>query len=395
MARRRKAEALEENETTSLADSFADNRKRLAGLAKVTGDAGDWRPAVEVLREVEAVPTCFSQVDAITKVGGWPISRVGVVFGPSGDGKTAFLIGLGASFLARGHFFGLLDAEHTTPPSWLRKLVGDEMLTHPGFAALAPSTYEKNVEQVRKFCERVKRARIDGDVPPDTTALIGIDSIRKLVPENLFKNLAREVAEGGKKLGKRMGVDGMNGRAAQYKAALNAAWMDELVPLLADTRCAVVIIAREDLDPEDLYVDRPKIGGGRALFYDSSLVVRVSKHDLIEELNGEKTLIGERHIATIYKTKIAGRDERKPMAAFHTSNGRIVPEGFWPARDVLELAEECGVVERRGSFYMFGKKRLGQGALGTLKRLFDEPTLFAELEAATRATLRPTASPPA
>lgn len=383
MSRQRKATA------EPMVAGFGDNRKRLAGLAKVVNGLGPWRPAPEVMREVEAVPTVFPQIDAVTQVGGWPISRVGVIFGPSAEGKTELLLGLGRSFLQRDHFFAFLDLELTTPPSWAAKLLGP-YVTHPGFVSLPPGgTYEKNAAAVRTFCERVEQARKSGEVEPDTTALIGVDSIRKLMPADILQRLARDVGDGAaKQRGKRQGIDGIGGRAAQIKAALNAAWMDELVPLLAQTRCALVMIAREDVDADDLYVDRPKIGGGRALFYDSSLVVRVTKHDLIEEIGGEKTTVGERHIATIYKSKIAGRQEKRPMAAFHTSNGRVVPEGFWPERDVLELAEECGVVELRGSHYIFGKKRLGQGKAGTLKRLHDDPVLYAELELATRATLK-------
>ena len=76
-------------------------------------------------------------------------------------------------------------------------------------------------------------------LPLTTSALIAIDSIRKLVPKKLFDELAKaEKADSGDKpkgrfAKKPKGVDGYGGRAAQLKAALNAAWMDELVPLPA------------------------------------------------------------------------------------------------------------------------------------------------------------------
>jgi hypothetical protein len=155
----------------------------------------------------------------------------------------------------------------------------------------------------------------------------------------------------------------------------------------------VVLVSREDLDADDHYADRPRIGGGRAVVYDSSLSVRVTKHDLVEEVGGEKVTVGERHIVAIYKSKVAGRLEKRPMAAFHTSNGRLAPEGFWAERDTLELAEECGVVERRGSHYSFGRKRIGQGVAGVLRRLREDPETFAELARATRDAIRPVASP--
>lgn len=371
-----------------LAAAMGSNRRRLDAMAKVSRRMGEWRPALEVLREVESVPTRFLQLDVATGVGGWPISRVGLIFGPSAEGKTELLIGLGGSFLARDHFFGFVDAEKTTPPSWVAKMIGD-YTRHPGFVSLPTSSYERTVAGVRQFCETIAEAREKRDVPHDTTGIVGVDSIRKLVPEDLMKRLARDfAADGGKARGKRQGVDGFGGRAAQLKAALNAAWMDELVPLLHDTRCAMVMIAREDIDPDDLYADRPKIGGGRALYYDSSMAIRVTANPIVEPVGDDKVVVGEQHVATIYKSKVAGRPEKRPAGAFSTSNGRLVPEGFWPERDVLEVAEECGVVDARGSWYSFGGRRIGNGRPGVTKRLRDEPSLMAEIEAAVRTATR-------
>lgn len=384
MTRRRRAAA------APIAEAHDQTRRRIDGIARVASSMGAWRPAPEVLREIEAVPTRFLQLDLTTQVGGWPISRVGVIFGPSAEGKTELLLGLGASFLARGHLFGFTDLEHTTPPSWVAKLMrGIEQ--HPGFVALPPGlTYEQTAVEVRRFCERIAEARESGEVPPDTTGLVGVDSLSKLMPADILRRISQEAAEEGSRArGRRQGVDGIGGRAGMIKAALNSAWFDELVPLLARTRCAVALISREDLDEDDVYADNPRIKGGRAVRYESSLLARVTKHDLLEEIGGSKELVGERHIVTIHKSKVAGRMVRRPMAAFHTSNGRAAPEGFWPERDVLEAAEECGVIELRGSHYGFGKRRLGQGRAGTLLRLGQDQPLLAEIEAAVRASARP------
>lgn len=389
MSRARKHPAAEP--ASPVAEQQAGTRRQLAGIAKVAAGMGAWRPAPEVMREVEAVPTCFPQLDAVTRVGGWPISRVNVIFGPSAEGKTELLIGLGRSFLERGHFFAFLDLEHTTPPSWAGKLMG-EVASHPGFVALPPGgAFEDQAVEVRKLCRAVKAGRDRGDLAPDTTALIGVDSIRKLMPRDLMKRLSQEVSEdGGRARGKRQGVDGYGGRAAQIRAALIASWLDELVPLLAETRCGVTLISRETVDDGDEYVDHPTIGGGRAVFYDTGGVcARVTKHDLAEKRGDERVVLGEQHVVAIYKSKVAGRLEKRPYAAFYTSNGRDAPEGFWPERDVLELAEELGVVELRGSHYSFGRKRLGNGKAGTLRRLAEDREVYAELDRATRAASRP------
>ncbi len=92
-------------------EAEADTRKAFDGLAKVAGTLKDWKPAGEVLTKVRAVPTIFPQFDRATRCGGYPIERVTVVHGPSGEGKTIFAHGLGLSFLKRGHFYAPIDAE--------------------------------------------------------------------------------------------------------------------------------------------------------------------------------------------------------------------------------------------------------------------------------------------
>src|SRR5690606_8630504 len=89
---------------------------RSKAMAAVANDLKEFRPAAEVLRHIESVPTIFPQYDAAVRVGGHPISRFTLIHGPSNEGKTVFTQGLGRSFLERGHFFALADAERTTPP---------------------------------------------------------------------------------------------------------------------------------------------------------------------------------------------------------------------------------------------------------------------------------------
>lgn len=360
-------------------DRFGLNRDQLGAYASVAGKLKDWRPATEVLTKVQAVPTIMPQYDVATRVMGHPISRFVRLHGPSSEGKTTFSIGLMLSFLRAGHFAGFADAERTTPPEWLAELMG-EYLHHPAFNALPVTSYEHTVDAVRAYCETIAESRAKGEIPEETTGLIVIDSIRKLMPKKLLSELL-------KKGTKDKGVDGFGGRAAQVKAALNAAWVDELVPLLADTRMAMVVIARETEDPDaDLWspVDY-KVGGGKALYYDSSLDLRVLRSYLTDK-EDRKIIYGERHRIEVHKTKVGRKEQRIPVANFHTINGiepGTVP-GFDRARDVLELAVEHEVVRLSGSSYTYDGKRLGQGELKALAGLRADSDLLSAIELAAR-----------
>lgn len=370
-----------------MAQEAAENRERLLALGEVAQEFKDWRPQAEVLRAVEAVPTDFVQYDHVTGVLGHPIGRFSLTHGPSNEGKTAFALGLGRSFLRHGHFFGMADAERTTPQPWVREMVG-EFADHPAFVALPVRTYEQTRKGVRDYCEKVATAREKGRIPPDTTGLVVVDSIRKLVPEKLWKNLAKSLETNDPKKDK--GIDGFGGRAGQLKAALNAAWVDELIPLLADTRMAMVVIARETRDEDaasSLFSSRDwKVGGGSALFYEASLDIRVSRSWIVEGEGKGKRTVGERMCLEIWKTKVAGKSEKVPRAYFHTSNGVTIPAGFDPARDLLELGKELGVIEVRGSSYRVGGETLGRGEAVALERLRD-PAWMRNVEAEVRRAM--------
>jgi len=366
--------------------------ERLSALGERFAAAG-WRPAREVLVPVRAVPTVFPSVDLATRVGGWPTDRIALVHGPSNHGKSEFCHGLGLSFLRSGHAYGYIDAEFTTPSTWLQQLMRD-FSQNPGFVALRPSTYEQTVEMVERFCTTVGEAKQQGKVDATTTALVVVDSLRKLVPKRLLETMLKEEADadeakgaGGRKK-KAGGVDGMSGRAAMYKAALNAAWMDRLVPLLAQTGCGMILVGREYEDPDAGLFSKQdwKVGGGRSPYYDSSLVVRIERDGWVRESAEANALIyGERHRVTIHKTKVGPKEERTPEAFFHTSNGVVGPVGFDHARDLLEVARERGIVTAAGASLALGKRTLGRGAHAAVARLYSEPDLMAEITTAVRA----------
>lgn len=248
--------------------------------------------------------------------------------------------GLGLSFLQAGSFYQLIDAEFTTDMTWLRSLMGP-YANHPGFVAMRPTTYEATVEAVRNGLNVLQEARAKGDLPPDTSSLIVVDSLKKLVPDRIVAKIAEEKG----------GIDGMAGMAAMYKAALNAAWLDELVPLLYHTRATLVLIGRESekVDAQK-YEAKWKLSGGKAIFFDSSLVMRVTRADWVTEGSKEnRRVLGERHEIDIVKTKVGGKDDKSVAAYFHSSNGVECPEGFDRARDVVELAVEHGLFKKSGS----------------------------------------------
>ena len=357
--------------------------------AKVAKRFGKWRPACEELTLVRSVPTRFVQFDRATRVRGFPIERISTVHGPSNQGKSLFSIGLIDSFLALDHGASLVDAEYTTPFDWIEKLIGGRS-KHPAFVAQRPENYEQTVNAVREYCKVIDEARSEGTLPEDTSGLVVVDSIRKLIPKNLMDDVLKVAKESGKS-----GVEMLTGRAGQIKAQMNQAWLDELVPLLGRTHTAVLLIARE-FDKEGASADDRKfdnawaVAGGRGLIFDASLVMRVTRSAYVYEgSSDDRVVIGERHKVRIWKTKVEGKEGKYTDAFFHTSNGVFQPYGFDRARDVLELAVHYGIVEQKGAWFSYDGKRLGQGENKVVRTLNEAVDTLAEIEAAVRARFAP------
>jgi len=55
-------------------------------------------------------------------------------------------------------------------------------------------------------------------------------------------------------------------------------------------------------------------------------------------------------------------------------------EGISRVGDVLDIAVEAGIVEKRGSFYSYGETRLGQGRENVKQFLRENPDLGLEIE---------------
>lgn len=378
-----------------------------ADLDAVAKAFSGFRPASTVLTAVRAVPTCMVGFDHGTRVGGLPTERITLIHGPSGEGKTYFTLGLVRSFLALSFPALFIDAERTTPEGFVRLALGPHAGS-PYFFAERPTTYEDTRVKVRNFCNRVKELRAKGVIAKDAVGLIIVDSIRKLVPAEQWKRIL-ELEKNAK------ADEKARDRTQQIKAMMNAAWCDELIPLLEQTGCTMGIIAREaddpDAPPPRAMPGRPpppkkkKTLGGSALYYDASLDCEITRAAYVSKpgKEGERPVIyGEKHRITIKKSKVAGKDDRTTICFFHTSNGLLSPEGFDRARDVLELARTFGIVgsakpkkkgkdapEKKGkSTWLAWNGNRWQGEHAAVKALSSKPEVLDTLEALVRAKIR-------
>lgn len=328
-----------------------------------------WNKPVEVLDRVTVVRTIFHGFNRATKVGGLPTKRITTLSGPTHGGKTVFEIGLLKSFTDGGHAAGLIDAEYATQRELPETFFGCPLEDVPNLVAKRPESYEETVDSVEAFLNHVIKLR--KEVKPDLASIMVIDSITRLVPK---KELARLMKEGGEALDKGLG---------RYRAAMNEAWLANLLSKIHKANCALVLIAQERDAPDDTWengeVQETQIKGGKALRFDASLVGRIMKSSANRE-GKEGAIMGYAHKLRIWKLRTGSMEGRYTDCTFNISNGNVkgIPAGFDTARDALQVGQDMGLVTLAGSYYCWRKQRWN-GEKRALLDLYKQPELLRAL----------------
>jgi recombination protein RecA len=121
--------------------------------------------------------------------------------------------------------------------------------------------------------------------------------------------------------------------------------------------------------------------GGMALKFYASVRIDLRR---IESIKVGQEVVGNRVRARVVKNKVA--------APFRVAEFEILfNEGISKVGGILDLAVENGLVDKKGSFYLHGESRLGQGRENAKQYLRENPSLAAELEKGVRAAFAATA----
>lgn len=341
-------------------------------LNKTAFSIDGFTPARDVFTPIRSVKTRFISFNAATRINGFPLQRVTMVHGPSNEGKTTYVLGVAASFIDAGNPVMYGDAERTLDDKFPSLIMGSETAKSDLFFGIKPASYEEAMDSARKWLNGVSAARAKGQLPADGGALMIVDSLRKLTPAGLAAKVAAGVTKNG--------VDGVGGRAGQVRAAYTAAWLDELVPLLDQHNASIIMIVRESEDPDadandKKYGNDYKVTGGKAVFFDSSLVIRIERAGWIgPKQEGQAQIVyGERHVGTIRKTKLGGKDGKTSKFYFCTSNGLVSPPGLDPCRDAFDVALKAGLVAKNSSWLSEPEIGKAQGEYAFLELLRESP----------------------
>jgi recombination protein RecA len=185
--------------------------------------------------------------------------------------------------------------------------------------------------------------------------LVVIDSVAALVP--------RSEIEGD------MGDAQMGAMARLMSQALR-----KLSGAINQTKTSVIFTNQLRMKIGVMFGNPETTTGGNALKFYASVRLDVRR---IQSIKVGADVVGNRTRVRVVKNKVA--------PPFRNAEFDIMfNEGISKAGDLIDLATQLGIVEKRGAFYSYGETRVGQGRENAKEFLRQNPAMADEIEAIIR-----------
>ncbi len=327
-------------------DVSPDQQARLAALDKALGDLSKRYGEGAVVRlgeaqhmMVDAIPTGSLSLDLALGIGGIPRGRITEIYGPESSGKTTICQHIIAEAQRLGGTAAFIDMEHALDPVYAARCGVDI----ENLLISQPDTGEQALEITEAL---VRSGAVD---------VIVVDSVAALVP--------RAEIEGD------MGDAPMGMQARLMSQALR-----KLSGAIKQTNTAVIFTNQLRQKIGVVFGNPETTTGGMALKFYASVRMDVRR---IQSIKVGSEIIGNRTRVRVVKNKVA--------PPFRTAEFDIMyNQGISKEGDVLDLAAELDIIQKRGSFYSYGDLRMAQGRENTKTFLVENSDLMAEIEAQIR-----------
>ena len=314
--------------------------KALGDLTKRYGEGTVMRLGEATHLQVEVIPTGSLSLDIALGVGGIPRGRITEIFGPESSGKTTICQHIIAEEQKIGGTCAFVDMEHALDPSYAGRCgvdVESLLISQPDMG-----------EQALEITETLVRS--------GAVDIVVIDSVAALVP--------RAEIEGD------MGDSPMGMQARLMSQALR-----KLSGAIKQTNTAVVFTNQLRQKIGVMFGNPETTTGGMALKFYCSVRLDVRR---IQSIKLGSEIIGNRTRVRVVKNKVA-----PPL---RTAEFDIMyNEGISKAGDLIDLATEHEIIEKRGSYYSLGDTRLGQGRENAKEFLRENPQMAYEIEQTVRS----------
>ncbi|MEO0887233.1 MAG: recombinase RecA [Cyanobacteria bacterium J06648_10] len=325
--------ASNDNSPIALAKQQALGRV-LNNIEKHFGSGSIMRLGETTQLKVETIPSGALPLD-IALGGGFPKGRVIEIYGPESAGKTTLALHAIASVQSQGGTAAFIDAEHALDPVYA-KAIGintDELLI------AQPDCGETALEITDQL---VRSSAVD---------IIVIDSVAALVP--------RAEIEGD------MGDAHMGLQARLMSQALR-----KITGSLSKSGCTIIFLNQLRQKIGVVYGSPEVTTGGNALKFYASVRLDIRR---VQTLKAGNENFGIRVKVKTVKNKVAPPFR---LAEFDILFG----QGISTMGCIVDLAEQSGIIQRRGSWYSYQGENFAQGRDNAVRYLTETPSLAQMVE---------------
>jgi recombination protein RecA len=326
----------------------ASNKKRavdtaVAQIEKNHGKGSIMTLGSQEILDVPVVSTGCIQLDMALGVGGLPKGRIVEVYGPESSGKTTLALHAVAEAQKTGGVAAFIDAEHAFDALYARRLgvdIDNLLVSQPDTG-----------EQALDICETLVRS--------GAVDIIVIDSVAALVPQAEING--------------EMGDSHMGLQARLMSQALR-----KLTGIISRSHCCLIFINQLRMKIGVMFGNPETTTGGNALKFYASVRLDIRKVASIKE--GEE-VVGNRTRVKVVKNKLAAPFKQCEFDILYGTG--VSREG-----SLLDLATEMEIVQKSGTWFSYGKERIGQGRDRARDTLKENKELAAEIDAKVRQVLQ-------
>lgn len=313
-------------------------------IEKQHGKGTIMRLGDDASRDVNVISTGSIMIDHALGVGGVPRGRISEIYGPEASGKTTLAMHIIAEAQKAGGYAAFVDAEHAFDPKYAKNLGinTDELLISQ------PDSGEQALEITETL---IRSAALD---------VVVVDSVAALVP--------RAELEG------EMGDSHMG-----LQARLMSQAMRKITGIVSKTRTSCIFINQIREKIGVMFGNPETTSGGRALKFYSSVRMDIRR---IGSLKNGGDVVGNRTKVKIVKNKVA--------PPFKTVEFNIMyGQGISRIAEILDLAVEFDIIQKRGSWYRYDGEPIGQGSDNAIEFLESDPELIEKIENQIRQEMNP------
>jgi recombination protein RecA len=291
--------------------------------------------------KVETIPSGALTLD-LALGGGIPKGRVIEIYGPESSGKTTLALHAIAEVQKAGGIAAFVDAEHALDPTYAGALGVDI----DNLLVSQPDTGEAGLEIVDQL---VRSTAID---------LVVVDSVAALVP--------RAEIEGD-----------MGDTHVGLQARLMSQALRKITGNIGKTGCSVIFLNQLRQKIGISYGNPETTTGGNALKFYASVRMDIRR---IQTLKKGTEEYGIRAKVKVAKNKVAPPFR---IAEFDIIFGK----GISSLGCLMDLAEETGIVTRRGAWYSYNGDNIAQGRDNAIRYMEEKPEFAQEVDRLVREKL--------